>query len=258
MLWILALKVIIPALLLFRVSRSFRSTRLQFPRLLSSFSKMANAQNNPLLEDWSVNEFALPPFARIEASHFKPAFDSAMESHIADLQKIVDNKEDASFQNVCEVYDRAGGDLTKISHLFSNLCSSVNTEAISEVRKSVCVWGVHASDESRCHPSSRGAFASYLALSVCVFFCVTYLFYCNVTTLTPLYVRPLNQTTNLDQKQQVQTEMAPLLAGHDSKVYTLPGLFNKIDAVYNSRQNAGLTSEQVSFSLRFKRCAIPL
>ena len=49
-------------------------------------------------------------------------------------------------------------------------------------------------------PRSEGTFSAYTffdALSVCVFLCVTYLFYsivyCYVSTLTPLYVRPLNQ-----------------------------------------------------------------
>ena len=43
----------------------------------------------------------------------------------------------------------------------------------------------------------RGHFRSFLtsALSVCVFLCETYLFYCYVSTLTPLYVR-LQSTTN--------------------------------------------------------------
>ncbi len=170
------LKSIIIGLVLVKFSRSFQKTSKSPLRLINRLkSSMATADNNPLLEDWTANEFALPPFARIEAKHFRSAFDASMLSHMADLQAIVDDPSPASFANVCETYDRAGGDLTKIASLFSNLCSSCNTEPL----------------------------------------------------------------------QEVQTEMAPLLAGHDSKVYTLPGLFDKIDAVYNIRENAGLTSEQV-------------
>ena len=40
--------------------------------------------------------------------------------------------------------------------------------------------GVHASDGGRCHPSIRGDIYNLLPLSVCVFLCVTYLFYCIV------------------------------------------------------------------------------
>ena len=48
----------------------------------------------------------------------------------------------------------------------------------------------------------RGHLRRERCFSVCVFLCVTYLFYsivlyCYVSTLTPLYVRPLNQTTNI-------------------------------------------------------------
>ena len=57
--------------------------------------------------------------------------------------------------------------------------------------------GVHASDGGRCHPSIRGDICSGCQhASVCVFLCETYLFYCivlycYVSTLAPLYVRPL-------------------------------------------------------------------
>jgi len=42
---------------------------------------------NPLLDDWAP-PFALPPFERVEARHFPPAFEHAMRQHRAELAAI--------------------------------------------------------------------------------------------------------------------------------------------------------------------------
>lgn len=51
--------------------------------------------------------------------------------------------------------------------------------------------------------------------------------------------------------QQVQLDMAAPLAAHESKVYNYPGLFTRIDAVFNSRFNLGLNDEQIRLVERF-------
>jgi len=138
---------------------------------------MTAASTNPLLQDWTVldPEFGLPPFSLVEPAHFRPAFDSAMASNLADLQAIVDNSEEPNLDNVIGALDRAGSDMAKIGMLFSNLTSSLNTEPL----------------------------------------------------------------------QQVQTEMAPLLAGHESAIFTFPGLFDKIERVHAAREQMGLCPEEL-------------
>eukprot|EP00658_Telonema_sp_P-2_P084292 TRINITY_DN9319_c0_g1_i3.p1 TRINITY_DN9319_c0_g1~~TRINITY_DN9319_c0_g1_i3.p1 ORF type:complete len:655 (+),score=134.46 TRINITY_DN9319_c0_g1_i3:152-1966(+) len=111
----------------FRVPASlcFRS-RIPLALLSSHLCTMAN----PLLEDWTVTdpEFGMPPFARIEPAHFRPAFDAAMASHLADLEAIVADTRPADFDSVVAPLDRAGADFGKIDLVFSNLCSSLNTK----------------------------------------------------------------------------------------------------------------------------------
>jgi len=45
--------------------------------------------------------------------------------------------------------------------------------------------------------------------------------------------------------QAVQLETAPLLANHETKVFTFPGLFKRIDFVYENRLSSGLNDEQI-------------
>lgn len=51
--------------------------------------------------------------------------------------------------------------------------------------------------------------------------------------------------------QAVEMKMAAPLAAHASSIYTYPGLFQKIDVVYSSRQDANLTIEQLRLVERF-------
>ena len=76
------------------------------------------ASSNPLLQSWSSQPFNLPPFGLIEPTHFKPAFDSAMESHLADLRSIVNDESEPTFDNVIAPYDRAGAQLGKVGSVF--------------------------------------------------------------------------------------------------------------------------------------------
>jgi peptidyl-dipeptidase Dcp len=55
---------------------------------------------------------------------------------------------------------------------------------------------------------------------------------------------------NTAELQEVQTTMAPLLSRHTSETYQLPGLFNRMDAVYQKRHEMGLTLEQVRLTER--------
>ena len=50
---------------------------------------------------------------------------------------------------------------------------------------------------------------------------------------------------NTEEMQQVQTDMTPILSRHSSKMYTLSGLFDKIDAVYAKRKERSLSEEQI-------------
>ena len=48
---------------------------------------MSTATSNPLLQPWDT-PFGLPPFDRIRAEHFVPAFEAARAAHLAELDAI--------------------------------------------------------------------------------------------------------------------------------------------------------------------------
>lgn len=89
---------------------------------------------NPLLSDWSSQPFHMPPFHLIQPSHFKEAFDEGMRQHISDLSEIVNSSEVPTFANTIAAYDRSGDLLDRISQVFSNMCSSLNTDELKRVQ----------------------------------------------------------------------------------------------------------------------------
>jgi len=100
---------------------------------MSASTSTSTTVVNPLLSSWANEPFHLPPFAQIKPSHFEPAFTQGMKDHLNDLQTIVDTHE-SSFDSIIAKYDQAGSSLSKVSSVFSNMCSSLNTPELQEVQ----------------------------------------------------------------------------------------------------------------------------
>lgn len=108
-----------------------------------------------------------------------------MQAHLADLEAIASKAEaEEDFESILGAYDRVGSLLSRVSSVYGNYTSSLNTPDM----------------------------------------------------------------------QAVQTEMAPVLSRHRSKTYDIPGLFEKMERMYNVReekmQNGEWSSEQVRLAER--------
>ena len=66
----------------------------------------------------------VPQFDKIETKHFKPAFEEAMKIHNAEIEAIVNNSDEPTFENTVVALDRAGIKLGEISLIFGMLSSS--------------------------------------------------------------------------------------------------------------------------------------
>jgi peptidyl-dipeptidase Dcp len=91
------------------------------------FTSCSQKGSNPLLEEWNT-PFGIPPFEEIKIEHFMPAFVEAMDQHKAEIDAIVNNTEEPTFENTIVAYDNAGALLDKISPVFSHI-SGTNSNA---------------------------------------------------------------------------------------------------------------------------------
>jgi peptidyl-dipeptidase Dcp len=95
-----------------------------------------NQAGNPLLEPWT-GPFEAPPFARLDASHFRPAFDAALDEARAEIASIAAHPEPATFANTIEALERSGRRLSKVSSVFFNLVSADANDEMQAIEREV-------------------------------------------------------------------------------------------------------------------------
>src|SRR5229473_6891658 len=78
-------------------------------------------------------QFHAPLFDRIKGSDYKPALDEGMKEQIAEIEKIANNKEPASFVNTIEAMERSGALLTRVAKVFFNLVQSNTNDTFDKV-----------------------------------------------------------------------------------------------------------------------------
>ncbi len=88
----------------------------------------------PLLMEWDTPH-EVPPFNLIKTKHYEPAFKEAMALHNGEIQVIVANKEEATFDNTILPLDRSGALLTSISDIFGMMCAAMNDEDMQELQE---------------------------------------------------------------------------------------------------------------------------
>lgn len=89
---------------------------------------------NLLLAEWDT-PFGIPPFEKIKIEHYMPAFVEAMAQHKAEIDSIVNNTEEPTFENTIVAYDNAGALLDKISPVFSNLSGTDSNPEVIALEK---------------------------------------------------------------------------------------------------------------------------
>jgi peptidyl-dipeptidase Dcp len=89
---------------------------------------------NPFFEHWTT-PFGMPPFDRIRAEHFAPAFDRGMQEQIAEIDTVAGSGTGPSFANTIEALERSGRLLERVSRVFFNLDASNTDDALEAIAR---------------------------------------------------------------------------------------------------------------------------
>ena len=84
-----------------------------------------DSTENPLLSEWNT-PFGVPPFDQIKNEHYKPAFETALKEHKAEIDAIANNNETPTFENTIVALELSGASLTKVASVFYAV-NSANT-----------------------------------------------------------------------------------------------------------------------------------
>jgi len=90
--------------------------------------------SNPLLADWNT-PFEVPPFDRIEAGHYREAFEKAIAENEREIEAIAENPEPAGFSNTIDALELAGANLSKVAGVFYNLSGAHTNTQLQEIER---------------------------------------------------------------------------------------------------------------------------
>ena len=96
----------------------------------------SKVMENPFFKEYETN-FKIPPFSQIKEEHFMPAFVKGMEEHNAEIDNIIKNTNEPSFDNVIAAMERSGSLLNRVSAVFFNLSGSTTNPEIQAIEKEI-------------------------------------------------------------------------------------------------------------------------
>jgi peptidyl-dipeptidase Dcp len=109
--------------------------------LIAIFVLMVNAgckskseidNSNPFFSQFDT-PFNVPPFEKIMAKHYIPAFEKGMDEGRKGLQKILNNTEEPTFMNTIDAYDSLGSLLTRVSTVFFSQTAANTNDSLQKI-----------------------------------------------------------------------------------------------------------------------------
>ena len=97
--------------------------------------KENDTMKNPLLQEWTGPYQGVPAFDKMQVDLVKPAIRKGMELHLADIEKIANNKEEATFENTIVPMELAGQALDRAFTYYGIYSSNVSSPEFREVQK---------------------------------------------------------------------------------------------------------------------------
>ena len=89
---------------------------------------------NPLLAPWTA-PFGAPPFAEIEAEHFRPAIEIGLAEERAEIAAIAGNPDEPSFANTIDAFERSGRTLGRTYAVLRNLVRAHGSDALQAIER---------------------------------------------------------------------------------------------------------------------------
>lgn len=97
---------------------------------------MAQINENPFLMDYNT-PFGVIPFDKIKTENYLPAFREGMRLHVLEIESIISNAEEPSFQNTIEALENAGKVLSKVQYAFYNLLSAETNDVMDSIAEEI-------------------------------------------------------------------------------------------------------------------------
>lgn len=93
-------------------------------------------RQNPFFTEWNT-PYGLPPFDEIVEADYLPAIKEGIKQQQAEIDAIIDNSDEPTFENTIAAYENSGQLLSKVSGVLFNLSESNSTESLNAIVEEV-------------------------------------------------------------------------------------------------------------------------
>lgn len=104
--------------------------------LLSSCKQKEKESTNPFFSEYNT-PYNVPPFDRIDTSHYIPAIEKGIADQQAEIDAIVNNTDAPNFENTILPFDKSGDLLSKVSSAFSTVNGANTTAALQAINRKI-------------------------------------------------------------------------------------------------------------------------
>ena len=81
--------------------------------------------------------FKVPPFEQIDTTHYIPAFEKGIAEQQAEIDAIINNANEPTFENTVLALDKSGDLLGKVSAVFFSLNSAETNPAMQKISRKI-------------------------------------------------------------------------------------------------------------------------
>ncbi|MCJ7447074.1 MAG: M3 family metallopeptidase [Bacteroidales bacterium] len=97
--------------------------------------KKAEKNDNPFLNKKFDTPFEVPPFEKIMAAHFKPAYLKGFEEQNKEVKAIINNPAEPTFENTIKALEYSDELLTKVSRVFGSVNSANTNDSLQAINR---------------------------------------------------------------------------------------------------------------------------
>jgi peptidyl-dipeptidase Dcp len=90
--------------------------------------------DNPFFTTWNT-PFQVPPFEKIRAQHYMPAYLKGFEEQKKEIKAIINNPEEPTFENTIRELEYSGDLLNRVSRVFGSLNSANTNDTLQKINK---------------------------------------------------------------------------------------------------------------------------
>ena len=101
-----------------------------------AMAMLACTSTNPLL-DQPATPFGVPAFDQVKLEHYMPAFEEAIRVNKAEVQAIIDNTDEPTFENTIVALDRSGLLLDRVIGVFFNVLEADGNDDMDAIAEKV-------------------------------------------------------------------------------------------------------------------------